>query len=252
MVTYIGAVIPGKGFHLLARAWKKVLHAEPLAQLYVVGNGKLYGDNFELGPWQLAEKKYEASFMPYLTDDQGQLLPSVHLMGILGREKYDILAKTKVGVPNPSGLTETFCNSGVEMQLMGAVIASRRCTGYLDTVKNGRLTGNPNLLADAIVACLHDTNDNYAETRRAIEHNFTQDVAVNQWEKLLNEALPQGKRLCPLQPLVNAGYELKWLKEHFRILKEQHPWLYTVLPSLGFFTEAWKALRWAVWKRTQL
>jgi hypothetical protein len=170
-------------------------------------------------------------------------------MGILGREKYEILARTKVGVPNPSGLTETFCNSGVEMQLMGAVIASRRCTGYMDTVKNGRLIDNPKHLAASIVECLNDTNDVYAETRKAIEQNFTQEVVVAQWEKLLGESLPQGKYLHPILPLVNAGYELKWLKERMRQMKERAPWLYAVIPSVGLFTEGWKTLKWAVWKR---
>ena len=154
IVTFMGAVVPGKGFHLLAKAWPSVLEAVPDAQLYVIGSAKLYGGNPELGPYGLAEKHYEKSFMEYLTDNSGQLLPSVHLMGVLGKEKYDILAKTKVGVPNPSGLTETFCISAVEMQMMGAAIASRRCTGYMDTVKNGILIENPKNLASCITECL--------------------------------------------------------------------------------------------------
>lgn len=251
VVTYIGAVIPGKGFHLLAKAWRDVLRQVPEAQLYVIGNGLLYGDTVELGPWQLAEKHYEARIMKYLTVG-GQLLPSVHLMGILGEEKFHILAKTKVGVPNPSGLTETFCNSAVEMQLMGAVIASKRCIGYMDTVKCGRLVDSPSQLADCIVGELQSSSDNYAHTRQAIIDNFSQDVVIRQWEELFREALPQGRRLHDLLPLVNGDFELKRWKERMRLLKECHPALYALIPSLAFLTEGWKALKWACYKRVML
>lgn len=251
IVTYIGAIIPGKGFHVLAKAWPEVVKAVPDAQLYVIGSGKLYGGHVELGRWELAEKNYEDSFMKYLTKDE-KLLPGVHLMGIMGAEKFDILSKTKVGVPNPSGLTETFCNSAVEMQFMGAIIASRRCTGYMDTVKNGQLIDNPRDLAAAIVNGLNSLEDTYPQTRLAIEQNFSQSVVISQWEKLLIETLPQGKRLNPLLPLINPNFEMKQWKESLRKLKERHPWLYTILPSLGFFTEFWKALKWAIWKRTIL
>lgn len=251
IVTYMGAVVPGKGFHLLAKAWPSVLKAVPDAQLYVIGNATLYGD-IELGQYGLAEKHYEESFIKYLTDKKGQLLPSVHLMGVLGKEKYDILAKTKVGVPNPSGLTETFCISAVEMQMMGAAIASRRCTGYMDTVKNGKLIENPKNLASCIIECLLCSEDCFAETHQAIKENFSPDVVVAQWEKLLKDAIPQNKRLHPLSPLTNPDFELKKWKETLRKLKELHPWLYAILPSLGFFTEFWKAAKWTIWKRTIL
>ena len=252
VVTYIGAVIPGKGFHVLAKAWPKVLRQVPDAELYVIGNGRLYGDRVELGPWQLAEKHYEARFMHWLQHD-GKLLPGVHLMGILGEEKYDILAKTKVGVPNPSGLTETFCNSAVEMQMMGAVIASKRCVGYMDTVKNGRLVDNPGELARCIVDCLkNEGDDRQEETLLSIEENFSEEAVIRQWERLFREALPQHKRLQEPLPMVNPDYELKSWKEFMRKVKERHPWMYAVVPSIGFFTEGWKALKWAVWKRTIL
>ena len=173
-------------------------------------------------------------------------------MGILGEEKFDILAKTKVGVPNPSGLTETFCNSAVEMQLMGAVIASKRCIGYMDTVQCGCLVDSPSQLADCIVAELQASSDDYAHTRQTIIDNFSQDVVIRQWEELFCEALPQGRRLHDLLPLVNGDFELKRWKERMRHLKERYPALYAFMPSLAFLTEGWKALKWACYKRVML
>ena len=251
VVTYIGAIIPGKGFQVLAKAWPEVLRRVPDAQLYVIGNGRLYGDHVELGPWRLAERHFEARIMKHLTS-YGQLLPGVHLMGIMGEEKYKVMGMTKVGVPNPSGLTETFCNSAVEMQLMGAVIASKRCIGYMDTVKNGRLVDNPLQLADCIADCLLSSHDDYDATQEAIVNNFSHDVVAHQWERLFLEALPHGQHLHPLLPLVHPDFELKQWEERLRRLKERQPWLYAVVPSLARVTEGWKALQWAFWKRVML
>lgn len=251
VVTYIGAIIQGKGFHLLARAWPKVLQAVPNAELYVIGSGALYGGKIEFGKWNLAEKSYEDSFMGYLTDGD-KLLPGVHLMGIMGNEKFDVLRQTKVGVPNPSGLTETFCNSGVEMQLMGAVIASRKCIAYMDTVINGTLVDDPNQLADAIVKELRSTDDAYDKTRQYIEEHFSSEVFATQWERLFNEVIPRGIKLHDDLPLVNPDFEGKKWKERMRKLKMRHTWLYSVLPSVGTGVEYWKILSWAVWKRMNL
>lgn len=252
IVTYIGAIIQGKGFHLLARAWPKVLAQVPDAELYVIGNGALYGEEVEFGKFGLAEKKYEDSFMGFLSDAHGSLLPSVHLMGIMGNEKFDILRQTKVGVPNPSGLTETFCNSGVEMQILGAVIASKKCIAYLDTVVNGTLVDDPNDLADAIVKELHATNDRYEQTRKYIEDHFSPEVFVRQWERLFLEAIPSGKKLHDELPLVNPDFEAKKWKERMRRIKVRQPWLYSVLPSVGTLVEYWKIVRWAIWKKMNL
>ena len=251
IVTYIGAVIPGKGFHLLARAWPQVLREIPDAELYVIGNGGLYGSKVQFGKWHLAEKSYEDSFMGFLSDGD-KLLPGVHLMGVLGNEKFDILRETKVGVPNPSGLTETFCNSGVEMQMMGATIASRRCIAYMDTVYNGTLVKDPNQLADAIIKELLSKEDRYSETRTYIENNFSPKVVIAQWEKLFQESLPNGEKLHELLPLTNPNFECKKWKERMRRIKISSPWLYSVVPSIGTYTEWYKTISWAIWKRLNL
>lgn len=150
----MGAVIPSKGLHLLAKAWPEVKKAVPDAELFVIGNGNLYSRNKDtsgLGALGLAEKDYEQMFSKYITEDN-KLSEGVHLLGVLGKEKYDVLAEMKVGVPNPSGRTETFCICAVEMQMMGARIVSKRCAGYLDTVYNGILYDNSRELAGCIIS----------------------------------------------------------------------------------------------------
>lgn len=131
-VAYVGSLVPAKGFDLLASAWPAVLAKVPDAQLFVVGSGKLYNRNSVLGKWNIADEKFENKFMKHITNDN-QVLPSVHFLGVLGEEKNDLLLKCRVGVPNPSGNTETFGFTAIEMQSMGCNITTMKCSGYLDT-----------------------------------------------------------------------------------------------------------------------
>lgn len=230
IVTYMGAVIQGKGFHFLAKIWKEVLKKVPDAELYVIGSGKLYGDA-KLGKWKLAEEHYENSFMKYLTED-GKLLPSVHLMGLMGNEKMDILCRTKVGVPNPSGLTETFCVCGIEMQMAGARIAAYECAGYLDTISNGTIFRKRDDLAKTIVSELRRNDNDYEQAIDHINRNFSQEIIISDWERLLTECIPQEKHLHPIYPLHNPSFKLKSIKDKLRRIKTSMPFLYNVLPSI--------------------
>ena len=241
IVCYIGAVIPSKGLHLLTAAWRNVLKQVPDAELYVIGNGALYGGNPKLGPWNLAERTYEQRVLRPVMED-GKLLPSVHLMGIVGgKEKFDLLRKVRVGVPNPSGETETFCISAIEMQLMGARIASKRCPGYLDTVRNGRLVNSKRELADCIVRELLEPTTDYVSTLKDIRQRFSLEAVAKDWEELFLEALPEGRHLHDILPMANLDFEHKWLKERLRRWKEQLPWLRRVLPMVDNFYEAKRA-----------
>lgn len=82
-VTYIGSLIPSKGFHILAKSWKKVLQKIPQARLQVIGSGQLYNKNSKLGKYGIAEEQYETKFMRYLVDKKGNVLDSVNFFGVL-------------------------------------------------------------------------------------------------------------------------------------------------------------------------
>ena len=70
-VTYIGSIVPYKGFHILAEAWKDVLKVFPQAKLNVIGNGKLYDRNSKLGHYGIAEEEYEKQLVRRVeVDDQ--------------------------------------------------------------------------------------------------------------------------------------------------------------------------------------
>lgn len=235
IVTYMGCVIPGKGLHVLAKAWPEVLRRKPDAQLYIIGTGALYGGNVTLGKWGLAEPRYELYIMKYLSCD-GQLLPGVHLMGIMGNEKYDILKRTKIGVPNPTGNTETFCVSAVEMQILGVKIVSKCCAGYLDTVRQGVLVKHVRQLADEIVRQL-DTHDITDDSLAYFDRYFAPDVVIGDWERLFCESIGKNEHLHPILPLVNRGFEWKMTKERLRQLKQHAPFLNRLLLPVDIFVD---------------
>ena len=231
IVTYIGSLTPRKTFHVLAEIWPDVLRQVPDAELYIVGSASLYDDICEYGAFHIAEKSYEDSFMPYLTKD-GRILESVHFMGTMGKEKEEILKISKVGVPNPTGKTETFCLSAVEMQLMGCAVTAMRAPGYFDTIYNGYIVKRgKQYLADSIVRLLRTTESPkpYKDTLKYLRDNFSEDAVVEKWEKLLLSDM--NGYVSPIYPLKNKSYRLKWLKEVMGKIKRVFPFserLYSV------------------------
>lgn len=224
IVTYVGSLVPYKGFHKLAEIWPVIVKAVPEAQLCVIGSGNLYNSASELGKYGFAEKAYEEYFMKYFTDENGDIFPNVHFLGKLGVEKKDVLLKTKVGVPNPTGISETFCLSAVEMQACGARIATLVSPGYLDTIKNGVLCKNPNDLANTIIYLLNSSSSSYMDAMNYFEKEFSVDVVLAKWELLIRGELLNNKTK-------NWGYRMKWLKEILRLLYMIIP-LNKILPPL--------------------
>lgn len=186
-VVYMGSIIPVKSFHVLAKVWKNVLSKVPDAQLYVIGSGRLYDSHAQLGKYGVAKADYEDAFMPFLTDEKGEILSSVHFCGLLGDEKYDVLGKCKVAVPNPTGRTETFCICAVEMQLMGCSITTIKHPAYYDTVYNKSfLYESEKDLASSIVSRLTSRRDDYDDLYNYLTGRFGIEANISKWEYVLS------------------------------------------------------------------
>lgn len=187
-ITYIGSIIPAKGFHILAKAWKKILNYYPDAKLNVIGSGKLYNRDQVLGKYNIAEESYENEFIPYLVDEYGNLLNSVIFHGVLGQEKNEILGKTKIGVPNPSGKTETFGYTAVEMQCFGAIVTTKKTVGYNETVYDRQnLYANEDQLADKVINLLSlSSNLSSSSVQNFVNNNFDFAVIGEKWVQLFD------------------------------------------------------------------
>ena len=231
-VTYIGSIVPYKGFHILAEAWKDILKVFPQAKLNVIGSGKLYDRTSKLGRYGIAEEEYEKQFMPALTDDAGNIIPSVHFWGVLGTEKNEILKRTRVGVPNPSGISETFCITALEMQAMGALVTTINYGGLKNTVfHTGLLYNNPKDLATSIVTLLKKKDNHIQDFYEFMEENFSFEHITKDWIDFINHLSDSS---IPFLPNNNSDYASK-LKEFNRKIKRNIPFGYTILPTIDFY-----------------
>ena len=226
-VVYMGSIVPEKGFHTLARVWKKILNCIPDAQLYVIGSGKLYNKNAKLGKYGIAQQEYEDSFMRYLTDENGNIIPSVHFMGILGEEKWDVLGKCKVGIPNPTGISETFCLCGIEMQLMGCNIVTIRKAAFLDTIMNHKyLYCADSKLADYVIKRMVSESDDYGDLYQFVQTKFGIEGNIERWENILIHSDE-----CYVEPISPYKYHCKVIKNILFELKLNFR-IFRLLPPL--------------------
>lgn len=224
IVTYVGSLVPAKGFHKLAQIWPEIIKKVPNAELYVIGNGKVYDRNAKLGKFGISQEDYENSFMKYLTDNKGTILPSVHFLGIVGNEKIEIFKNTAVGVVNPTALTETFCMSAVEMEYAYVPVISRRKWGLLDTVddgKTGYLFRNSSDFIKKMVCLLNndEVNQNMGEKAHAfVKENFNMNKIIPLWISLIDEI---DKNISAEYQGVQKNWnnDYKWIKGCLRFLR---------------------------------
>lgn len=189
-VVFLGALVPQKGFHLLADVWPRISRKYPEARLKVIGSGKLYGDSFRLGSMGIAVEGYEERiFRKLLPDDS-----TVEFLGVLPPLAKDkVIAQSTFGIVNPSGSTETYCGSGIEMQSLGIPVVTARKYGLKDTVlnrKSGILIRHRLFLFYAISKLLK--NPDYTSklgifASSWVRSNFTREIATARWIHLLNE-----------------------------------------------------------------
>lgn len=226
IVTYIGSIYPYKGFHLLAKAWKKITRNVPDAELYVIGSADVYNINSHKGKYNIALPNYEQTFISYLMEN-GELMKNVHFMGKMGIEKNEILKQTKVGVPNPSGRTETFGISAIEMQVMGCCVVTKKCCGFLDTVINSNnLYSKNSSLANYIIRNLKSPDINDSITYNTIKEKFDYKKTIKDWEKLFENLEQDNPKIHDFtHQIKNKDFNLKWLRlitqkinEHFNYI----------------------------------
>lgn len=229
-VVFLGNIIPVKGFHILARIWPTILKERPDAKLVVIGSAKLYDRNQTLGKWGVAEEEYEANYIrPYLSDENGNIVKSVHFAGLVP-DKNEILRNADVGVVNPSGRAEVFCISAVEFQACGTPVISAPIGGLLDTIIHGK-TGfhakNDGELAKYILYLLNNPKIAKQFGQNGIDfvkETFDYKLIAKQWLELLIDIY---NNVPPKQQPMKSNYlyQAKFIKEGMRVLKKNIPLL---------------------------
>jgi len=134
-VTYLGSMVPQKGFHLLAKVWPRIHLQNPQLRLKVIGSGSLYDANARLGDHGIASHEYEEVFMNSL----GNSSIAVDFLGKVGAgEKNLIIVNSYLGIVNPSGNTENCPAAALDFQALEVPVISARKNGLIDTVLNGK------------------------------------------------------------------------------------------------------------------
>ena len=191
IVTYVGALVKEKSFHVLADQWKEIVAKYPHAKLNVIGSGKTHNQNEKLGKFGIAEINYERRILRELLDEKGNLIDSVVFHGNLGIEKEIILKKTWVGVVNPLGTSETFCLSVLDFYTYGVPVVSINDYSLPDLIqhnKTGMLYNNPKNLKNKIIDILNNQSTRNRLGRKAYDfarEKFSIDRLVTDWIQLL-------------------------------------------------------------------
>lgn len=234
-VVFMGALDESKGFHVLAQAWPEVLKLVPDAKLHIIGSASLYGANPKLGKLGLAEERYEKKFAAYLQTANGELHPSVVMHGKLGNEKYEVMSKCRVGVPNPDGFTETFCICAVEMQLCGCKIVTKWSSGYIDTVPSPNvLVKSAKDLAVEIATCLLEDDFDWKSNIENIKDNFDIEIIGKKWVEII-KGCDTGIHQSPYMKGMLIPKEFR-----YRVLNARLRKFLPFLPPKGLIADTWR------------
>lgn len=228
-VVFLGNLIYYKGFHHLARVWPYIIKQRPDAKLVAIGSAKLYDPSTKLGKWGIAEESYEDKYIrPFLSDENGNILESVHFAGLLGAEKIEILQNADVGVINPSGVSEVCPASALDIQACGTPVVSAAKWGLLDTVVHGHtglLGKNDRELARNILYLLNNPSvaKQFGENGiNFVQARFSPQLITKQWLDLFIDVYnDRPPRQQPMKQ--NYLYQAKFLRESMRIVKKYVP-----------------------------
>lgn len=230
-VVYLGALVPSKGFLLLAKQWKAIIKEVPDAKLKVIGNGLIYDRKNKLGPHGIAEESYENEIFHHLSYNE-QLMDSVEFMGLLGAEKFDIFTTSSVGVVNPSARTETFGMGIIEMACAYLPVVTLNWNGFPDTIidrETGFLCKNQREIKNKIIYLLKNPDINNQMGHKAKEwvKHFSPTLITQQWIDLLEKLHSSNHQIYSFDYLgASKPYSnnLKWIRIINRFLRD----------SLGF------------------
>jgi len=189
--VYLGHLVPEKGFHRLARLWPRIRTAYPTAELDVIGSSRVYRPRERMGPLGVASHSYEKLILRYLQNDPGKYGVKFH--GMMGPEKYGVMWRAIVGLPNPTGFTECCPGSVLEMSGCQAAVVAMRQWGMCDTVLDqvsGFLCRDDREYVNRVVSLF--ANPSVAESmglagRRFVSEHFSYETVCEQWARLFND-----------------------------------------------------------------
>ena len=135
-LIFLGALVPGKGFHLIANQWPQIKENFPNVRLDVIGSINTYSENKNNNIHELipTSKDYGELIMKYITiEDIKEKRIIFH--GNLGLEKEKIIKNAHLALLNPTGNTEAFPASPIECMALGTPVIASDDFGMYDSMK---------------------------------------------------------------------------------------------------------------------
>lgn len=187
-ICYVGSIIPNKGFDVCAKIWRKLADEGYDVELDVVGSGRLYNSSTKLGKYSVAKEEYEDKFIPFLLFE-GKLSSKVHFHGVLNHEdKIKTMSTSYIGLPNPTGNTETFGISFVEFEALGVPVVAKAVCGLKDTVNDYLCKDEKEIYQSCkeIFSLSKEEYDKKGEATKKYVEKFAVKKIIDDWIYMLN------------------------------------------------------------------
>ena len=202
-IGYMGALVPSKGFHLIAENWHEISSSlkkiGKTAILEVIGGSDLY--DFEKGHKFIpCDKEYGNKIFPHI---RNEINKTIFFHGTLNSERYEIMKLCDIALFNPRGHGEAFPASILEWMSLSIPVISCLDYGCADVMTyNKFLTiSNEKEIAKKLIKFSKLKEKEKMELKKlsfTISNYFSSKQAfiINQWillftqrHKLINEYL---------------------------------------------------------------
>ena len=202
-IGYMGALVPSKGFHLIAENWPKILSSlkkigiTPI--LEVIGGSDLY--EFEKGHKFIpCDEEYGDKIYPYI---RNEINKTIFFHGTLNSERYEIMKVCDIALFNPRGHGEAFPASILEWMSLSIPVISCLDYGCADVMTYNKflIINNEKEIANKLLEFSKLKDKEKMELNKlsfTISNYFSskQSFIINQWillftqkNKLINEYL---------------------------------------------------------------
>ena len=238
-ICFLGSIIPEKGFHALAKVWPEIERRVPEAQLYVIGSGDFYNKKKEMGPYGIAYKEYEESFIRYLIREDKTIKPNVHFMGAMGgTTKIDYLKKMYLAVPKSTLTRETFNICAIEFEACGVPVVAGKAYSLVEVVSDqetGMLFSNDSQFVDYIVELLKNKekrNELSCNCAEFVKRKFSEEAVLDKWHRTIIDVY-EGKTVDHSAITENLDNNRK----RIRLLNKKAQNLMPFLPSIAWWED---------------
>ncbi|KGG02878.1 CpsL [Prochlorococcus marinus str. MIT 9321] len=218
---YMGALVPSKGFHQIARYWRDILdlcYARDLQpRLEVIGGTNLYGfdENHSKIPTTLEYGNLIEKMIGKEIDS------TVFFHGTLDQKRYKLMSRCDIAIVNPEGYGEAFPASILEWMSLSIPVIGSQNYGCYDAMRfNYPLTIKSNKEIVKKIKFFLNLNTLEKENLKDLSYNIAnyfsskQEYIVNKWILLFKQQFQKINEYPSKIIVIKLLYD--WLKYVFK------------------------------------